>query len=255
MFNTRILAATLISLITFCGISIGGDKAKNDSIVTNPVPHMLLPQSKALGMRIKTAGKEKTVYEGVLIDAANNASDARVTVQSSGLVKLEGFKGSGSIASFDGDRSKGIMNRADESIIETFLMDTAESILTTATSTAAVRLLGRNYGPDPRTTPDYAGPRYDIYDVTMPVVYKKTSDKRSKQYFFDTQTHLLTKIEYYDQSVTPPVKVETRFSVWGTIEGSAYPAKIDRYENGALVFSFIATSIEGGQGVDASNFR
>jgi hypothetical protein len=70
-----------------------------------------------------------------------------------------------------------------------------------------------------------------------------------------SKTHLLAKTEYYDQSATPPVKVETRFSVWGMIDGSAYPAKIDRYENGALVFSFIATSIEGGQAVDASNFR
>jgi hypothetical protein len=51
------------------------------------------------------------------------------------------------------------------------------------------------------------------------------------------------------------IKVETRFSAWGTIDESAYPARIDHYENDALVFSFIATTIDGGQAVEASNFR
>jgi hypothetical protein len=256
MLSNKVLAATLIQIMVFCGVTIGGDKAKNDLItISDRVPNMLLSQSNALGVRTKTKDKEKTVYEGELLNAAGQSSKARVTIQTSGMVKLEGFKGSESEISFDGNQSKGIINRMDESIIETFLMDTAESILTTATRTAAVRLLGRNYSLNPRTAANDAGPRYDIYEVSMPIVYKKTVSRRPKQFYFDAKTHLLAKTEYCDRSVTPAVKVETCFSVWGTIDGSAYPAKIDHYENGTLVFSFIATKIEGGGAIDASNFR
>jgi hypothetical protein len=245
--NSRLLAATLVSVIAFCGMAIC---VEDFSLL----PNMLEPQLDALGIRMTIDGKEKTLYEGVLLDAAGNSSQARVIVQS-GLAKLEGFKGSSSVIAFDGNMLTGISSRADESIIEAFLMDMPESIFATAGRTASVRLLGRDFRPDPRLAPNYAGPQYDIYEVSMPVFYKTTGAMRPKQFFFDADTHLLAKTEYYDRSVPQPIKVETRFSVWGTIDGSAYPAKIDHYENGALVFSFIATAIEGGQAVDASNFR
>jgi hypothetical protein len=262
MFNryTRITGVMLLSLIAFCGMASGGDnnngnKNSNSIKIADQVPNILSMQFKALGNRLKIVGKEKTVYEGELIDAAGNSSSVRITIQSPGLVKLEGFKGSKSVISFDGNQSKGVSNRADESTIETFLMDMAESMLATAGRTAAVRLLARKFWPDPRTEPNYNGPGYDVYEAAMPFVYKKTTAMRPKQFYFDTQTRLLAKTSYFDRSAKPPIKVETRFSVWGTIDGSAYPARIDHYENDALVFSFIATKIEGGPAIDASNFR
>jgi hypothetical protein len=247
MFNTRVLAAILISVIAFCCVAISVED-------TSLLPNSLAPQLDALGTRMTADGKENTVYEGVLTDASGNMSQARVMVQS-GMAKLEGFKGAGSIMAFDGSQATGISNRADESTVESFLMDMPESLLATAGKTAAVRLLGRQFGPDPRTEPGYTGPQYDIYDVTMPIIYKATGAMRPKQFYFDADTHLLAKTEYYDRSANPAIKVETRFSVWGTIDGSLYPARIDHYENDALVFSFIATAITGGPAVDASNFR
>jgi hypothetical protein len=247
MLNTRVLAAIVVSVIAFCCVAISVEDSSQ-------LPNMLAPQFDALGMRMTAEGKEKTVYDGVLTDAAGNTSQAKVTIQS-GMVKLEGFKSTGSVIAFDGTQATGISGRADESTIESFLMDIPESILAKAGKTASVRLLGRNFVPDPLVAPDYTGPQYDIYDATMPIVYKTAATMRPKQFFFDADTQLLAKTEYYDRSVTPAIKMETRFSVWGTIEGSAYPARIDHYENDALVFSFIATSIEGGPAIDASNFR
>jgi hypothetical protein len=214
-----------------------------------------MPQLDALGVRMNTEGKENTIYAGILTDSAGNMSQARVTIQSPNMVKLEGFKGAGSVVAFDGNQATGISGRSDESTLEAFLLDTAESILATAGRATAVRLLGRNYSPDPRTAPDYTGPRYDIYDVTMPIVYKTAGAMRAKQFYFDADTQLLARTVYYDRNATPAIKVETRFSVWGIIDGSAYPARMDHYENDALVFSFIATTIDGGQAIDASNFR
>jgi hypothetical protein len=245
--NTRLMVATLAAIVAFCCVAIGVEDLSQ-------LPNMLEPQLDAMGTRMTAEGKENTVYEGVLTDAASNVLQARATIQS-GMVKLEGFKGAGSVMAFDGAQATGISNRVDESIIESFLMDIPERLLATAGMTASVRLLGRQFGPDPLAVPGYTGPQFDIYDVTMPIIYKTTGAKRAKQFYFDADTRLLAKTVYYDRSVTPAIKVETRFSVWGTIEGSAYPARIDHYENDALIYSFIATAIAGGPAVDASNFR
>ena len=86
MFNPRLMAATLAAVIAFCAVAIS---VEDSSLL----PNMLEPQFDALGTRMTAEGKERTVYEGVLTDAAGNTSPARVTVQS-GMVKLEGFKGS-----------------------------------------------------------------------------------------------------------------------------------------------------------------
>jgi hypothetical protein len=93
MFNTRVLAAILISVIAFCCVAISVED-------TSLLPNSLAPQLDALGTRMTADGKENTVYEGVLTDASGNMSQARVMVQS-GKVKLEGFKGAGSIMAFD----------------------------------------------------------------------------------------------------------------------------------------------------------
>jgi hypothetical protein len=171
------------------------------------------------------------------------------------LIRLEGFKNKGAVLSFDGHRGNGITSRKeDEALMEVFVMDYSEGMLASVQQGEAVRLIGRGFGPDPRLVPDYKGPRYDIYEVTGPVRCRQDQLVRSKLYYFDSATGLLQSTRYYDRSVKPPVKIETRFSNWGDIEGSAYPARVDHYEGGKLVFSFIAESIEGGASIDKANF-
>ena len=72
---------------------------------------------------------------------------------------------------------------------------------------AAVRLLGRNVGPDPAIDPDNKGPRYDIYEVTASVSGRKDKLTRMKLYFFDTNTGLLSSTRYSDQTTNPPTKI------------------------------------------------
>ena len=95
MLNRRVLAAIVVSVIAFCCVAISVEDMSQ-------LPNMLTPQLDALGTRMTSDGKENTVYEGVLTDAAGNTSQARVMVQS-GMVKLEGFKGAGSVIAFDGN--------------------------------------------------------------------------------------------------------------------------------------------------------
>jgi hypothetical protein len=219
------------------------------------LPAEIQYQCEVLGARINAAGKEKTVYEGEFIEANAKSRKVRVTVQLRGLVKLEGFKHQDSVLSFNGEKRTEASSRSDEALLETFLMDTQEALLEAATTTTApYRLLGRDFGPDPRIEPNYKGPRYDIYTITMPFAFKKTESMRVKRFYFDTKTGLLNKTEYLDQSISPAPRVETRFSEWKTIEGSAYPSKIEHYEDGKLIFTFVAERIEGGPAIAASNY-
>jgi hypothetical protein len=263
MFKRTNGMTTVVLLVAIVVCGIAGEqnnnidkKDKNGPAKTRRcVDPQIQRQYDALGARVKTPGKEKTVYEGKFFNAAGESWNARATVQSPRLAKLEGFLDSKSILSFDGEKANKQMNRLEEGLLELFLVDIPEGLLNEACKSMGLSFLGGGFGPDPRKFPDYSGPRYDIYEFTVPIVYKKAKETKFKTCLFDFQTGLLYKTEYSDESVTPKVKVETRFSAWGKIEDSVYPAKIERYEDGKLIFTFIAEKIEGGPAADASNFQ
>jgi hypothetical protein len=219
------------------------------------VPSALSMQIEALGKRAGVSGKEKTIYQGELIDESGKASQVRVIVQLPRMVRLEGAKEDGEAIAFDGSRAKNAKTRLDRSLLETFAMDTVEGMLASIQNNAGVRVLGRDFGPDPLKEPNYSGIRYDIYDVIMPNVVRDEKARRLTQFYYDSATGLLHKTVYKDWSTSPATEVETRFSMWGAIEGSSYPASIDRYENGVRIFSFIATSIQSEPAEDSANYR
>lgn len=247
-----------ILLVAGPGITASGqiESAVRSTAIFNLIPGMFRQHFIALGNRVQGGGKELTTYSGQLFDKKSKSSAARVLHQLPGLIRLEGFKVGGAALSFDGEVENGInSNKSDEALIETFVMDLPEGMFASVQQGAAVRLIGRGFGPDPRLVPDYKGPRYDIYEVTGSVRCRQDQLVRSKLYYFDSATRLLQSTRYYDRSVKPPVKIETRFSNWGNIEGSAYPARVDHYEGGTLMFSFIAESIEGGASIDKASFE
>ncbi len=261
ILGRRPLSLFLATVLIMAVISVTADGQSKEA---NPVlsnvrvgaPGIFLQQAEALGLRLNTPGKERTVYSGQLFDQDGKSSPARVIHQMPGLVRLEGFKDGGASLSFDGRQAIGITNRkSDESLIETFLADFPEGLFASVQNGAAVRLIGRGFGPDPLLQPDYKGIRYDIYDIADKVRCRQDQLTRSKLYYFDSRTGLLQSVRYYDRSVSPPIKMETRFSEWGYIDGSAYPALVEHYEDGKLVFTFIAEQIEGGASIDKTNFE
>jgi hypothetical protein len=210
---------------------------------------------EALGRRGRAVGKEKTVYTGQLFDKKGKSTPVRIIHQLPNLVRLEGFQSGNGHLSFDGEKAHGINSKKEEAYLETFAMDMAEGMLASMQSNAAIRFLGSGFGPDPRKVPNYTGPRYDIIDVLDTVRCSKENVKRLKSYYLDTKTGLLESTRYKDQTANPPVAVETRFSTWGTIDGSAYPARIDRYEGGELEFTFIAEEITVESSTDVESFK
>jgi hypothetical protein len=217
------------------------------------LPNVVLHQAAALGERVRT-GKEKIVFDGHFVDASGNRP-AKVTYQVPGLVRLDGFKSGSARLAFDGERSYGVGTALDDAFLETFTIDTTEGLLAATRLGAGLRLLGRQFQPNPRSFPKYTGPRYDIYEVAVPVRSRSDRAVRLKRYYFDSKSGWLVRTRYRDDKVLPRVTVETRFSGWRTVDGSAYPERIDRYENGRPVFSFVTSTISTGPRVEPAEFR
>jgi hypothetical protein len=218
------------------------------------MPSVVHSAIAALGERVHRPGKEKITLVGRYVDSSGNRP-AQITYQAPGLVRLEGFKsGAGSIA-FDGERSHGSTAAVDDAFLETFIMDTAEGMLAATKRGAGLRLLGRQFQPNPKKFPNYAGPSYDIYELAAPVRSRQDQLVRLKRFYFDSNTGWLLRTRYHDRTTSRPVIVEVRFSGWRTIDGSAYPGRIDRFENGQPIFSLVVANISAGPRVEPAQFR
>ncbi len=234
------------------GAGAGADSAPS-GMAFDRIPAVFRPYLLALGGHVEKKGKEKTVLTGEYFTEGGKSSRVRATIQLPRMARLEGFKDS--VLAFDGKTRKNATDRRDLALLDAFLVDTAEGMFVSIRETGAVRLIGLDFRPDPRKHPDYAGPLFDIFEAVPPLNFSDETALQPRQYCFDSKTQLLDRTVYLDRSASPPTRIETRFSVWGEIDGSARPARVDRYENGKLVFSFIATGIESGPAVDAAHFR
>jgi hypothetical protein len=215
-------------------------------------PGIASPQLDALGSRVVGRGKELTKLAGEYSDENTQRKPAHVLHQLPNMVVLRGF-GDRELK-FDGHRRLSALPATEAALLETFASDTAEGMLAALDDGAAARLLGRGFKPSSATAPNYSGPGYDIYEVTA-MAAGAGSHVRKKFYYFDTDSGLLLSTRYDDFSVTPTARIETRFSNWSRIDGAAYPGRIERYENGRRVFSFVTTAASSGPAVDPSSFR
>lgn len=208
-----------------------------------PIPELLFPHFSALGNRMMNPDKKKTVYIGQIYDARGSQSRVRVTQQLPDLVRLDGFKADQTALSFDGENTYGVQDQEDEKLLELFAMDFPEGLLKSVEGSAAVRLIGRRFGPDPDLMPDYKGPRYDVYDISAPVRSREDKAVRAKLYYFDSDTGLLASTRYAEKVGSNYRKIETRFNEWFKYDGSFYPSRIERLVDKKVVLTFIVESI------------
>jgi hypothetical protein len=251
--NIPSIIAAMLAICGLCSIASGQTEKVGSTQLFTRISSTFQIEVEALGKRVKEKGRERIVYAGEFTSADGKPMPTRLIVQLPRMARLQGFKDQD--LAFDGESAKNATTHIDTALLESFLMDTHEGMLASIQDAGSTRLLGRDFGPDPSVKSRDSKPHYDIYDVAMPDLFRKGAPWISRLYYFDSKTHLLQFTQYYDRTVSPPVRIETRFSKWGTIDDSAYPACIERYENGKLVFSFIATSIEAGPAQDVSSYR
>jgi hypothetical protein len=218
------------------------------------LPSALHSHTAALGDRVLVVGKERTVLNGQITDEKGKSSSVQLTLQIPGLVRLEGLTPDGPPLVFDGETRAHRNTRTEETLLETLTSDTAEGMLASIREGAAVQLIARRVSGPFRRQPE-ASRLYDIFEVSGPVRSSATAVERLKRYLFDSETGLLASTQYLDETFSPPMAVETRFSDWRRVEDSAYPGHVERLENGHTVFSLTVTTITASPRQNPASFR
>ena len=226
----------------------------DESDVFRDPPSGLLPHVAALGDRGRLPGKERSVFVGQLLDDRGKSNAVKLTLQLPRLLRLEGVSPGGPPLKFDGTHSSN-RTRSDESLIESLTSDSVDGMMAAIREGAAVRLVGRRVAPERNRRASATTTICDIFEVTALEPSRPANTIRTKNYCFDSATGLLAATHYVDDSVSPPADVETRFADWAPVDGSAYPGRMERFENGALVFSLNATTVSASPRQDKSNFR
>jgi len=241
-FVTAAIVAGICASMFFPEMALGQDVAtrKREELASVPktIPSDLMLQLQMIGPRMSTVGKEETVFDGQFVNAAGQHKPLRVIHQISGVVRIESPEDKSEL-SFDGELPRGIRDHDGESLLDTFVSDSVEGMIYAVRNGGSMQLLGRGFVSDAKR-PDPRAPRYDIYQVNTVDRTNKTSGVRTRRFYFDSQTGLLTSTRYMDRN---GIAIETRFLDWGQADGSKYPSRIERYENGNLTFSFISGSV------------
>jgi hypothetical protein len=204
-------------------------------ILLDMLPSPLMPHAQSLGDRVLKPGKERTTFSGELTTERGERYSLRITLQLPDNVRIEGLKPNG-VVTFDGDSSVTTPSLLEQQLIEIFSSDIADTMITSTRDGAAVQLLGRHIRSDSSIAAEVA--QLDIYEWSGPIRSNPRKIDRLKRYAFDSSTGLLAYTEYLDETFSPPLNIRIRFTDWMTIDGSAYPGRIERLENGRLTFSW-----------------
>jgi hypothetical protein len=197
----------------------------------------------ALGNRLTTPGNERITYQGTYTDSVGTTA-ATLIWQVPGYLKLSLTRGSKTyyIDPVNGIQNLASLSTAELNALESLGDDSPEAFLYTITGRKnAYRFLGARFRTDNGKTPNYAGPWYDIFDVSGPLPMV-SSVMRQKFYHFDSQAKLFVRNQYQVKENGAMVGVQTEYSNWTTSQGYPIPGQILRRENGNVVFTVKITS-------------
>lgn len=220
---------------------------------TTSIPASLQPYARAVGSRIRTQGKERVVLDGTFSDPTGTRA-ARVTVDLSGQVRLDGMRADGASILFDGDTARAGLaapGDTDQAVLDAFAVDSLAGLLSQLGRGSAFRVLGRGFGPDPSKAEQAGGPVWDIVELTGPRPTRGDHPVETRRYYFDNPTGLLARVRHTDAFR----QIETRFSYWGEVDGDMYPGLIEGYADDARVFVFTTQAASAGPAVDTTIFR
>jgi hypothetical protein len=193
----------------------------------------------ALGTRLQKPGQERETLAGTITNSTGS-SPGKVTFELPNKVRIDWMGATGRSIGYDGTSnwaSDGMLSEQDQNLLETFLEDSPEGMLNSVRQTASLRVIATYARFDNGSTPNYAGPLVDIFQVVEPVASNGAKPMRQKHYYFDSTTRLLTEVDYLESSDGATVGVRVQRSNWNSVGGQLAPGTVTRIENGTSVFS------------------
>jgi hypothetical protein len=189
----------------------------------------------ALGDRLEKPGRERLNLTGTL-SRSNDSEEVVALFEFPERLRLTIQKGSQTrVISFDGEHANSV-DSVDEDLIETLVYGSAEHFFNTQMQGMSTRLLGSRFLLHRGSTADYIGPYYDVYKVTDQIKTSHDQREQYKFYYFNSDTLLLERVTYELNRNGATVNVEERLGDWTREEGQQVARRIERFENGELVF-------------------
>ncbi|HEV2913267.1 MAG TPA: hypothetical protein VGX92_08125 [Pyrinomonadaceae bacterium] len=220
----------------------------------------LRPALQVLGGRLEKPGKERLTLNGMLLIAGESQSrPVQIISEFPAHLRLNDQGGSLARAIIFNEHGAGVVNgtldKVDEAAIEALVYDSAEHFFLEQINGMGTRSLGLRFRLDDGEAPDYTGPFYDIYQITEQIRIRQEEREQTKLYYFNSDTHLLEKVQYSLMRDGSETAVEVQLSDWRELEGQKAPGRIDRLENNALVLTLTLTPISVGPRVNDSSFN
>ena len=221
----------------------------NSGQVASPVRSFLF----AFGDRIQRPGKERTTFAGKYTDRSTTA-DLTLIWEVPGRVWIGRSDKPGRPIIYEettGWMNAGAISSDEAGALESLFDDSSESFFYAMVRGSAHRFLGNCFRTDGGKTPNFNGPCYDVYEVFAPVHSPTGLSRRRKLFFFDSHTHLLSRVEY---EATGSVRVSTELGGWRILSSQAFPGSVVRKENGVVVLTVNFTSALAGPSVSDGLF-
>jgi hypothetical protein len=263
--SAKLVLASLATVVTVMAVTFTarawrdkkGSAVKQDVVAAHPTPAFnaigyvqrarLWPQlryaSEILGDRLEKPGKERLILIGALSRASkkNENRPARLILEFPDRLRLEEQDGV-TIYNSDFASSNGALNKNEQDEVESLIFDFVDHFFAAQMQGAATRFLGSRFRLDDGSDPHYAGPFYEIYQVTDRIAVKQEFREQPKLYYFNSDSLLLERVRYQIERDDEPIKVEVMISGWRKVDGQQIPAAITRTENGEPVLSLSTTS-------------
>lgn len=202
----------------------------------------------ALGDRLEKPGKERLTMLGkIKLSGESQDTPVRITYEHPGRLRFENLGGDRQARTIDFDRRSGHgdgkQDRVEQAIIETLVFDTVDGFFEQQMSGAATRFLGTRFRLDDGSAADYAGPYYDIYQVSEPVEDNSATQYRRKFYYFNSDTLLMERVRYWVDRAGVQTNIEVQMSDWRKVQDQQLPGRIVRLENGDPVLTISINSV------------
>jgi hypothetical protein len=256
-FFASVVAVTTVTFTARAWRDKKGFASKQDAVVAQSAPALnatghvrrgllwpqLRPMSEALGDRLERPGRERLVLIGALRRATKKNEDrpARLILEFPDRLRLE-EQDEVTVYKNDFASSNGVLKRNERDEVESLLFDFVDHFFASQMQGAATRFLGSRFRLDDGANPNYAGPFYELYQVTDRIAIEKEVREQPKFYFFNSDTLLLERVRYQIERDGEPVEVEVLIGGWRNVDGQQIPGVITRIEGGAPVLSLSITS-------------
>jgi hypothetical protein len=229
-------------LASIAGAQANAKKATEAALLrSQDIPVTLERFHRVMGERLAKAGKERLVSVGNLQEkAASKPTTLRFELPGRFRLEKDGkaILGSGSGAA--APQSGLAANEDEDDLLESMFLDRQESALYSVSQGASLRVIGYQVQAS-RGGANYAGPYFDIFEITGKADGKANSELRSKRFVFDSMSGLLQRVHYVLSRRGSNVPIETRFSQWTVVDSVPVPGRVERWAEGVNSLAFAAT--------------